>query len=61
MNWKSLLIGTIAGFAGGYLVKELSTSSSYVSSEAVLEKVKKHSGKKDRLMVRGFIWSQKTM
>ncbi|KUP06717.1 hypothetical protein Q73_11255 [Bacillus coahuilensis m2-6] len=41
MNWKSLLIGTIAGFAGGYLVKELSTSSSYVSSEAVLEKVKK--------------------
>lgn len=40
MNWKSFLLGTAVGLAGGYAAKEVITQKKNVSPEKVLEHVK---------------------
>lgn len=40
MNWKTFITGAAAGFAAGYVVKELSNKNSMVSPEKVLTTIK---------------------
>ncbi|PQD94594.1 hypothetical protein CYL18_13080 [Pradoshia eiseniae] len=40
MNWKTFITGAAAGFAAGYVVKELSNKKGMVSPEKVLTTIK---------------------
>ena len=40
MNWKTFITGVTAGFAAGYVVKELTNQNSVASPEKVLSTIK---------------------
>lgn len=52
MNWKTLISGVAAGFAAGYVVKELTDQNKMASPEKILSTIKSTLGQ-DGETIRG--------